>query len=107
MIVERCIDGFHKADRVQILSCLADDVVWEMPGSFRHVGKEAFDTELGKGAFDGHPVVTLTRMTEEGGVVVAEGTVKGDDGILMVFCDVCEMRDGKIAKLTAFTEPQK
>jgi hypothetical protein len=106
-IVERCMDGFNKAEHAQILSCLTDDVIWEMPGFFRHIGKEAFDKELGNGAFDGHPVVTVTRMIEEGGVVIAEGSVKGDDGIPMVFCDVCEMRDGKISKLIAYTAEQK
>lgn len=106
-IVERCMDGFNKADHVQILSCLTDDVIWEMPGLFRHVGKEAFDKELGNDAFKAHPVITVTRMIEEGDVVIAEGAVKGGDGITRVFCDVCEMRDGKIGKLIAYIPQQK
>ncbi len=106
-IVERCMDGFNKADHGQILSCLTDDVIWEMPGLFHHVGKEAFDQALGNDAFKGHPVVTVTRMIEEGGVVIAEGSVKGDDGMTMVFCDVCEMRGGKISKLIAYTAQQQ
>ena len=106
-VVERCMDGFHKADHEQILSCLTDDVIWEMPGFFRHIGKDAFDKELGNGAFEGHHTVTVTRMIEQGGVVIAEGSVKGDDGTTMVFCDVCEMRDGKISKLIAYIPQQK
>ncbi|MBP9750310.1 MAG: nuclear transport factor 2 family protein [Candidatus Peribacteraceae bacterium] len=105
-IVARCLEGFSKADPEQILSCLADDVIWDMPGSFRHVGKEAFGKEL-DGAFAGHPVVSVARLIEEDGVVIAEGSVRGDDGIPMVFCDVFEMRGGKIAKLVAYIPQQK
>jgi ketosteroid isomerase-like protein len=85
---------------------MTDDVVWEMPGFFRHVGKEAFDKEIENDAFEGRPVITLIRMTEEEDVVIAEGTVltrpKGGDSIPMVFCDVFEMRGGKISKLISY-----
>ena len=45
-------------------------------------------------------------MTEENDVVIAEGAVrtKKSDGtvINLVFCDVFEMRDGKIRKLISY-----
>ncbi len=44
--VERYVDGFRKSDQEQILSCLTDDVEWEMPGAFHLVGKRAFDKEI-------------------------------------------------------------
>ena len=44
--IEKYIDGFQKSDHAQILSCLADNVVWEMPGIFHLEGKEAFDGEI-------------------------------------------------------------
>lgn len=107
--IERYIAGFNALDHAMILSCLTDDVVWEMPGFFRHVGKQAFDKEIENDAFEGIPVIAITRMTEEDDVVVAEGTVlatkKGGDKLPLVFCDVFEMRDGKIAKLTGFIAP--
>jgi len=100
------MDGFNKSDHAQILSCLTDDVVWEMPGFFHHVGKEDFDKEIENDAFEGRPIITVTRMTEEEGVVIAEGTVltkpKGGNVTPMVFCDVFEMRGGKISKLIGY-----
>jgi hypothetical protein len=45
-------------------------------------------------------------MTEENDVVVAEGTVLAgrDDGttLPLAFCDVFEMRNGKIRRLTSY-----
>jgi hypothetical protein len=40
------MDGFRKSDHEQILSCLTDDVEWEMPGVFHLVRKAAFDKEM-------------------------------------------------------------
>lgn len=109
--IARYIDGFNALDHAKILSCLTEDVVWEMPGFFHHVGKEAFDTEIENDAFEGKPVIRITRMTEEHDVVVAEGTVqatkKGGEVIPLVFCDVFEMREGKIKRLIGFIAEKK
>ena len=105
-VIERFIDGFNKLDHAQILSCLTDDVVWDLPGASHLVGKDAFDKEIENPAFTGRPVVTITRMIEEGDVVSAEGTVKTqrkDGGILnLVFCDVFVMQKGKIHQLVSY-----
>ena len=74
--VSRYLDGFRTSDHELILSCLTDDVEWEIPGAFHAIGKEAFDKEIENAAFVGSPTITLTRMTEENDVVVAEGTVR-------------------------------
>ena len=104
--VERYMEGFSKSDHEQILSCLTDDIVWEMPGQFHLVGKEAFDKEIENDAFVGSPTITVTRMTEENDVVAAEGSVrcaKRDGGLLTaMFCDVFVMRDAKIKHLTSY-----
>ncbi len=109
--IECYIDGFNKSDHTQILSCLTNDIVWEMPGFFRHVGKTAFDKEIENDAFEGKPVITITRMTEENDTVIAEGMVltklKGGPVIPMIFCDVFEMSEGKINKLIGFITQQK
>ena len=75
-IVERYLDGFRKSDHEQILSCLTEDVEWEMPGAFHLVGKPAFDKEIENDAFVGSPTITTTRMVEENDVVVVEGQVR-------------------------------
>jgi ketosteroid isomerase-like protein len=104
--IEKYIDGFNKSDHEQILSCLTDDVVWEMPGIFHHEGKAAFDGEIENPNFEGKPIVTLTRMTEEEDVVVAEGKVrgkmKGGADFSAMFCDVFEMENMKIKRLIGY-----
>lgn len=104
--VEKYMDGFRKGDHELILSCLTDDVEWEMPGAFHLVGKGAFDKEIANEAFVGLPTITVTRMTEENDIVVAEGAVRSGrraGGVLnAVFCDVFVMRHGRIQRLISY-----
>ena len=104
--VERYLDGFRKSDHEQILSCLTEDVEWEMPGAFHLVGKPAFDKEIENDAFVGRPTITTTRMVEENDVVVVEGQVRAkrtDGGVLnAVFCDVFVMSSERIRRLTTY-----
>lgn len=104
--IEKYIDGFNKSDHEQILSCLTEDIVWEMPGIFHHEGKKTFDGEIENPAFEGKPTVVVTRLTEENNIVVAEGTVqgriKGGKSFNAIFCDVFEMENTKIKRLTGF-----
>jgi len=104
--IEKYIDGFNKSDHVQILSCLTEDIVWEMPGFFHLEGKQEFDGEIENPNFEGKPSVKITRMTEENDVVVAEGVVKGTkkggEPFTAVFCDVFEMQNTKIKKLIGY-----
>ena len=95
--VEQYMDGFRRSDHQLILSCLTDDVEWIISGAFHVKGKEAFDKEIENPASVGRPAISVTRLTEEGDVVVAEGSVRAmrsDGGSLnAVFCDVFEMRE--------------
>lgn len=104
--VERYLDGFRKSDHEQILSCLTDDVEWDMPGAFHLVGKDAFDGEIENDAFVGSPTIAISRMVEENDVVVAEGTVRARkrDGEFLnaVFCDVFAMKHARIWRLTTY-----
>ncbi len=104
--VEAYMDAFRRSDHADVLACLTDDVEWYIPGAFRIVGKEAFDKEIENEAFTGRPDITTTRLTEENHVVIAEGTVrarKKDGEVLNIeFCDVFEMRDGKIRRLISY-----
>ena len=104
--VERYLEGFRRSDHAQILSCLTDDVEWEMPGAFHLVGKPAFDKEIENDTFVGRPTITTIRMVEENDVVVAEGRVQAkrrDGGMLdAVFCDVFVMSNARIRRLTTY-----
>lgn len=105
-MVERYMDGFRRTDHAQILSCLTDDVEWEIPGVFHARGKEEFDKQIEGEGFVGSPAITVTRLTEEDGVVVAEGSVRvqrTDQTFLhLSFCDVFEMQGGKIRRLISY-----
>ena len=59
-----------------MLACLAHDVEWVLPGAFHLRGKEAFAREIRNENFIGDPAITVTRVFEDGDVVVAEGTVQ-------------------------------
>ena len=104
--IQTYIEGFSKSDNKLILSLLTDDVIWDFPGAFHHVGKEAFDKEIENDAFIGSPILKITRMVEENNIVVAEGTVQGkrkdETTFNALFCDVFEMHEGKIRKLTTY-----
>ncbi len=104
--VEKYMEGFRRSDHAAILACLTDDVEWELPGAFHIHGKEAFDRHIESEAFVGSPAITVTRLTEENDVVIAEGTVRTQqkDGAVLnlVFCDVCEMREGLIKRLVSY-----
>ena len=104
--VSRYLDGFRTSDHALILSCLTEDVEWEIPGAFHAIGKEAFDKEIENAEFVGRPTITLTRMTEENDIVVAEGAVRtqrrAGDFLNLVFCDVFVMERGKIKRLTSY-----
>ena len=100
------MEGFRKTDHGEILSCLTDDVEWEIPGVFHAHGKEAFDKRIEDDAFVGRPAITVTRLTEENEVVVAEGLVRTQrkDGTVLhlAFCDVFEMQGGRIRRLVSY-----
>src|SRR5688500_15956939 len=104
--VQRYMDAFTKSDHPEVLSCLTDDVEWVIPGAFHLTGKVAFDKEIENDAFVGSPRIRVTRISEELDVVVAEGSVRcarRAGGFLnAVFCDVFEMQEAKIRRLTSY-----
>src|SRR5688572_847743 len=74
--VDKYMDGYRRSDHGQVLSCLSDDVEWEIPGAFLLSGKDAFDREIENEAFVGSPTIIVTRLIEENDVVVAEGSAR-------------------------------
>lgn len=104
--VEAYMDGFRITDCQQILSCLTNDVEWVIPGAFHVQGKDDFSRHIVDEGFAGQPLITVNRLTEEDNVVVAEGSVRApkQDGTFLnlVFCDVFDMRNGKIRRLVSY-----
>lgn len=105
-VVEKYIEGFNNSDHRLILSCLTDDVEWILPGVFHLKGKAEFDNEIENPAFEGKPVIVVTRAIEENNIVITEGTVrakkKDAEYINLVFCDVFEMKNNLINRLTSY-----
>lgn len=104
--VSRYMDGFRVTDRELILSCLTQDVSWSIPGMFDVQGIDKVAEHIVDEGFAGRPIITVDRLTEENNVVVAEGKVRAprENGsyLDLAFCDVFEMRDNKIARLTSY-----
>ena len=107
--VDRYMQGFRDNDHPAILACLTDDVEWLVPGTFHVRGKEAFDREIEGDSFLRPPTIEVTRMLEVADVVFAEGFVRTEraDGIRLdlAMCDVFEMSDGRIRRLTSYLMP--
>jgi ketosteroid isomerase-like protein len=105
-IVERYMDAFERGDDDGVLACLTEVVEWDIPGAAKVSGKAAFRDEIHNPAFSGRPEITTTRLVEEGDVVVAEGRVRAHTAaglaVNLVFCDVFELRDGLIRRLTSY-----
>ena len=104
--VEAYMDGFRKTDRPRILSCLTDDIEWQIPGAFHVRGKEEFDKHIVDEGFVGNPAITVTRLTEGNDVVVAEGSVRTQrkDGTFLnwLFATCSRCRIGKIRRLISY-----
>jgi ketosteroid isomerase-like protein len=104
--VHTYLEGFRRSDHGMVLSCLTDDVEWVIPGFFRIHGKEEFEGHIEDEGFSGPPEIDLTRLTDAGDMVFAEGEVRGkrSDGTAfrLAFCDVFEMSAGKIRRLTSY-----
>ena len=64
--VDRYMAGFRVSDHAEILSCLTDNVEWEIPGMFHSLGKAAFDKEIENEAFVGRRRRRLGACTETG-----------------------------------------
>lgn len=105
-IVERYIEGFRHSDHAHILSCLTDDVVWELHGYKTLQGRDAFDAEIENDAFVGSPTLTIGRLIEEGDSVVAVGAgsvaKKGGGNLEFVFCDVFTFTGDAISRLDTY-----
>ncbi len=109
VVIETYFGGFRRGDHEQILTCLTDDVAWDLPG-FRHlVGKDAFDQEIENEDFLGSPTLIVDRLVEEDGVVVATGsgqsTRQSGEVHHFVFCDVFTFAGDKICRVESYLVP--
>ncbi len=108
-VVEGYFDGFRRSDHRQILACLTEDVVWDLPG-FKHLeGKGAFDSEIENQSFTGRPTLQVDRMVQEDDVVVAveTGASAQTSGTVFhfAFCDVFTFAGERIRRVESYVVP--
>jgi uncharacterized protein len=105
-VVEKYIEGFRRMDHAMILSCLTDDVVWDLYGYTTIKGKDAFDVEIDNDAFEGKPTLEIDRLIEEGDTVVAlgGGSARKKDGevVTFLFADVFTFAGAAICRLETY-----
>jgi hypothetical protein len=96
-------------DHDAILSCLTDDVVWDIAGMAHLEGKQAYDAEIDNPEFVGAPTLNFDRMFEDGNVVVAigDGMARRADGIEFRFaaCDVFTFRGDLVCWRESYLVP--
>lgn len=95
-------------DRAKVAALLADDVEWIEWGDgvprtgVRTHGRKAFIENFGSDELR----TEVTRLTEEGDVVVAEGVahvLKKNGATLSVrFCNIFELENGRVRRLNSF-----
>ena len=109
-VVERYTDGFRTGDLEKILSCLTDDVVWELHGAKTLVGKDAFAAEADS-AGGPNPQLTLDRLVgpqlaRTGDAVAVLGHGSGEfgngDPVDFTYAEVFTFTDGLVSRLDTF-----
>lgn len=108
-VVEEYFEGFRQADHERILACLTDDVAWDLPGHAHLTGKAEFDREIENDEFVGRPTLTVDRLVEEAGTVVAIGdgkaTRKTGEVLRFAFCDVFTFTGDRIGRVESYLVP--
>ena len=109
--VETYFEGFRRSEHARILTCLTDDVIWDLPGYRDLAGKIAFDGEIENDEFVGSPTLTVDRLIEEGDTVVAigkgEGTHRSGERHRFAFCDVFTFAGDAINRVESYLVPLK
>ena len=105
-IIRKVNKAFTEDDAETILSYLADDVTWIMPGTFSHSGKDAFRKEINNETFAGPPAITVRTEIEEGDHVSVDGEVKctkiNGDVFDAFFADFYRFENGKIKEMRSY-----
>lgn len=108
-LVETYMDGFRRSNHEQILACLTDDVVWEIHGHVRLVGKEAFDGEIENEAFTGSPILHVDQLIESDNTIVVTGTGEGrfksGEVHRFAYCDLFAFVGERISRVDAYVVP--
>ena len=108
-IIRQINRGFEVDDVEAILSCLADDVRWDVAGHFTAIGKEEFRKQIHNEAFVGAPTITIINEIAEGDYVAVEGRVesrmKTGAPFKAVFHNAYRLKNRKVKAMTSYLVP--
>ena len=108
-VIRKINRGFEADDVEAILSCLTDDVRWDVPGHFIAKGKEEFRQQIHNEAFVGAPTITIINEIAEGDNVAVEGRVESrmKTGVLFkaVFHNTYRLENHKVKAMTSYVVP--
>jgi ketosteroid isomerase-like protein len=108
-VIRKLNRGFEAGDEEAILSCLTDDVRWDVPGAFTAIGKEAYRQNITNENFTGRPVISHKSEVEEGDKVSVEGRVEGryknGDPFKAIFHNAYTFEHDKIKAMTSYLVP--
>ena len=104
-IVEQVNTAFQQGNNEGFLSLCTEDVRWNMIGDNIPAGKEAIRKFLENGPAE-PPRFSVKNMIAEGSIVMCNGDVTMKNAVNeneeYAYCDVYEIRDGKVAVLTSY-----
>ena len=99
--IEALIDALNRGDREALAAIFTDDVIMEWPQSGERIRGSRNRNEIYR-QFPSLPTVTPRRLVGEGDLWVLEASLDYGDGDQYQCVFVFEMRDGVIAKETAY-----
>lgn len=111
-LINEFLDAFDKNDTEKILSCMTEDVQWNILGEQKIAGKEAL-----RSFFEQNKNMIMVSSTRDhfiidgdrasiGGEVVCKNTESGEE-YDMYYCDVYELQSGKIKSMVTYSINKK
>ncbi|HLA01851.1 MAG TPA: nuclear transport factor 2 family protein [Aestuariivirga sp.] len=108
-VIRKLNKAFEADDVEAILSCLADDVRWDVAGYFTAIGKEEFRQQIHNETFVGAPRITIINDIAEGDYVAVEGRVesrmKSGAPFKAVFHNTYRLENRKVKAMTSYVVP--
>jgi ketosteroid isomerase-like protein len=108
-VIRKLNKAFEADDVEGILSCLADDIRWDVASHFTARGKEEFRKQIHNEAFVGPPTITIINEIAEGDYVAVEGRVesklKTGAPFKAVFHNTYRLENRKVKAMTSYVVP--
>jgi ketosteroid isomerase-like protein len=107
-IIQEIIDAFDQSDTTSILNHVTDDIIWEMHSDkdMTLSGKENIRTFFSEhnemkmlGSSKSHIIVDVDQVAVDG---IVKMEVKDGSPFEMYYCDIYELRSGKVSKIISY-----